>query len=56
MSKDNQQIIDNAKEALRKKEITPEQYRDAVLLAMTNEADQTLESVNLSLPTNRDAE
>lgn len=39
MSKDNQQIIDNAKEAYEKGEITKEQYYDAVLLACTNEAE-----------------
>lgn len=44
MSKDNQQIIDNARQALAREEITQEQYESAVLLAMTNEADQELES------------
>lgn len=42
MSKDNQEIIDNAKEALRNKEISQEQYESAVLLAMTNEAENDL--------------
>lgn len=43
MTADNQQIIDNAKEAYEKGEITKEQYADAILLACTNEADSNLE-------------
>lgn len=42
MSKDNQEIIDNANEAYERGEISREQRNDAVSLAIANEAEQDL--------------
>ena len=48
MTADNQEIVDHAKEALAKEEISREQYESAILLAMQNEADLTLTIGNIT--------
>lgn len=42
MSKDNQEIIDNANESYERGEISREQRNGAVRLAIANEAEQDL--------------
>lgn len=42
MTKDNQEIIDNANEAEARGEISHEQRNDVVRLAIANEAEQDL--------------